>query len=211
MMSPIRLKICGLRDNIQEVAALQPDYAGFIFYPKSPRYVGENFKMPELDKSINKVGVFVNEPVDRLVVKVRKYKLQYAQLHGTEAPEECQAIRDKGIGIIKAFAMGEHFDFRQLEQYESTIDYFLFDTKTKGYGGSGRSFNWHLLKGYGMKKAYFLSGGISLENMEHLKTIDPQNIHALDVNSRFEVKPGLKDIEKLEELINHIRELNSKY
>jgi len=207
-MSPVRLKICGLRDNIQEVAALQPDYAGFIFYPKSPRYVGENFKMPELDKRINKVGVFVNEPVDSLVVKVRKYKLQYAQLHGTEAPEECQAIRDKGIGIIKAFAMGEHFDFRQLEQYDSTVDYFLFDTKTAGFGGSGRSFDWELLKKYKLEKKYFLSGGISLENLELLKELDLSMVHALDVNSRFEVSPGLKDIHALVKLKAKIKELN---
>jgi phosphoribosylanthranilate isomerase len=203
-MNSVRLKICGLRDNIEEVAALQPDYVGFIFYPKSPRYVGENFKMPALDKEIKKVGVFVNEPIERVVEIVIKYDLQYAQLHGTEATEECQTIRDKGIGIIKAFAMDEHFDFRQLEQYESTIDYFLFDTKTKGFGGSGRSFNWHLLKEYSMNNAYFLSGGISLGNTAALKSIDLQNIHALDVNSRFEIRPGLKDIEMLQKLKEHL-------
>ena len=200
------MKICGLRDNIEEVATLQPDYAGFIFYPKSQRYVGENFKIPMLDKRIKKVGVFVNEPIDGVVEKVRKYNLQYAQLHGTETPEECQSIHEKDIGIIKAFAMDEHFDFRQLEQYESTVNYFLFDTKAKGFGGSGRSFDWDLLKGYKIKKAYFLSGGISLENSEDIKNLGLERMHALDVNSRFEIRPGLKDIEllkKLKKKLNH--------
>ncbi len=205
-MDILRLKICGLRDNVKEVEALQPDYAGFIFYPKSPRFVGEDFSMPELDKRIKKVGVFVNETVAKMIEIVRKYHLDFVQLHGHEKPDDCQAIGKQGIGVIKAFAIDEHFDFSQLEQYDSTVDYFLFDTRTAGFGGSGRSFDWELLKKYKLGKKYFLSGGLGLDNIEDLKDIELRNIHALDVNSRFEIKPGLKNIELLQKLkkkLNH--------
>jgi phosphoribosylanthranilate isomerase len=203
-MEKIRLKICGLRDNITEVTALQPDYAGFIFYASSPRYVGEDFVMPELHELIKKVGVFVNEPVECVLEKVRKYRLDFAQFHGSESPEICEEIADAGFGVIKAFQMDDNFDFSQLQQYDATVDYFLFDTKTKSYGGSGTAFNWEILKKYNMEKPYFLSGGISLENLEGLNEVDLSQVHALDVNSKFELKPGLKNIEKLERLKDFI-------
>ena len=203
-MSKIRLKICGLRDNIGEVASLQPDYVGFIFYPKSPRYVGAGFRMPEFDRRIQKVGVFVNEPVESVLEKVRIYRLDFAQLHGSESPEVCDMIKNAGVGVIKALQMGDNFDFSQLQQYNATVDYFLFDTKTKLYGGSGNAFNWEILKKYNMGKQYFLSGGISLENLDGLYEVDLSKVHALDVNSKFEMKPGLKNIEKLERLKDFI-------
>jgi len=202
------LKICGLRDNVREVEVLQPDYAGFIFYTKSPRYVGKDFRMPELDERIKKVGVFVNEPATKIIKIVRECHLDFVQLHGYEKPEDCEAISKQGIGVIKAFAVDGQFDFKPLEQYDSTVDYFLFDTKTAGFGGSGRSFDWGLLKKYKLDKKYFLSGGLGLENLELLRASDLSRVHALDVNSRFEVSPGLKDIQALVKLKEKIKELN---
>lgn len=203
-MGKVRLKICGLRDNIDEVALLKPDYVGFIFYAKSPRYVGKDFDIPDLDEDIQKVGVFVNEPVESVLEKVRRYGLDNAQLHGSESPEVCELIKNAGVGMIKAFQMDDNFDFGQLQQYNATVDYFLFDTKSKLYGGSGNAFNWEILKKYNMEKQYFLSGGISLENLDRLSAIDLTKVHALDVNSKFELKPGLKDIELLQKLIENI-------
>ena len=201
-MKYLRLKVCGLRDNIEDVVRLEPDYAGFIFYKKSPRYVGENFNMPLLKDGIKKVGVFVNESLEKVKKLVERYTLDYAQLHGNESPGYCKKLHDDMVGVIKAFPVGEEFDFGQLAHYESTVDYYLFDTKTKEFGGSGETFNWTLLKKYDIEKEYFLSGGISLENVNELANIDLSKVHALDVNSRFEIKPGLKDIDKLKELKN---------
>jgi len=203
-MDKIRLKVCGLRDNIEEVIALGPDYAGFIFYEKTPRYVGDDFIMPELSKEIKKVGVFVNDALEKVRQFVGTFELDYAQLHGNESPHYCEQLNKAGIRIIKAFQMEEGFDFEQLNKYEPSTDYFLFDTKTSSYGGSGEVFNWDLLKKYDMKKEYFLSGGISMNNIGQLADIDLSKVHALDVNSRFEIKPGLKDVALLKELIKKI-------
>ena len=137
----IKWKVCGLRDNILEVASLKPDFVGFIFYPKSPRYVGEDFEMPKLNSSVKKVGVFVNEPADTVLDKVRRYKLDFVQLHGNETPEVCKELKNKTISIIKAFQMGVDFDFNQLVWYEPMVDYFLFDARTEKFGGSGDTFD----------------------------------------------------------------------
>jgi phosphoribosylanthranilate isomerase len=207
-MKRLRLKVCGLRDNIAEVAELGPDYAGFIFYPKSPRYVGENFEMPVLAENIKKVGVFVNESLEHLEYLVEKYQLDFVQLHGHESADYCSMVKKQDIGVIKAFSMSDEFDFNSMEQYHSTVDYFLFDTKTIHHGGSGKTFNWELLKKYDLEKEYFLSGGIGLDNLADLKFINMSKIHALDVNSRFEVRPGLKDLRMLEILRVKLLELN---
>ncbi len=203
-MNRIKLKICGLRDNINEVAALGPNYIGLIFYPKSPRFVGENFELPEIDRSIKKVGVFVNEALESVEEKANKYQLDFVQLHGDESPEYCRLIKEKGLKSMKAFQVDEGFDFEILKAYEAYVEYFLFDTKSKGYGGSGHSFDWSVLQKYSMEKQYFLSGGLSLENIKGMKGLDVSKIHALDVNSKFEVKPGLKDVEKLARLKSQI-------
>lgn len=207
-MEKIRLKICGLRDNIEEVASLHPDYVGFIFYPKSPRYVGEDFEMPELDAGIQKVGVFVNEPVERVLKVVQKYSLDFAQLHGSESPEDCEVIKNAGVGVLKAFQMDENFEFSLLEKYNTSVDYYLFDTRTLSFGGSGKSFDWQILKKCTNDKQYFLSGGISLDNLNGLSEIDLSKVHALDVNSKFEVNPGLKNLAMLKKLTERIKELN---
>lgn len=193
MTDGMKLKVCGLRDNVQEVAKLCPDYVGFIFYKKSPRYVGDRFTAPKMSSTIKKVGVFVNESIENVIEIVRKYQLDYVQLHGEESVQYCRECQKEGFGVIKAFGIGEGFDFKQLTPFKSVVDFFLFDTKTASYGGSGKTFNWKLLQNYDLKKEYFLSGGISLKNLSELGKIDLEKVHALDVNSRFEIEPGLKD------------------
>ena len=208
-MNQIKWKVCGLRDNIADVVALQPDYIGFIFYAKSPRYVGKNFVLPQIVNSkVKKVGVFVNESLDFVHNTLLNYQLDYAQLHGNESPKYCEELKGKGVKIIKAFQIDETFDFGGLKEYESVTDYFLFDTKTKQYGGSGKSFNWQVLKKYSMEKKYFLSGGISIDNIDDLSGLDLSKVHALDVNSKFEVSPGLKNVATLEKLKERIAGFN---
>lgn len=203
----MRLKICGLKykENIEQVAALRPDYMGFIFYTKSKRFVGEDFVMPVISSDIKKVGVFVNADFDSVFHTVIKHKLDLIQLHGDEDAYYCEDMAlhfsqnesTKQVKIIKAFGVDENFDFDTLKPYEKQCDYFLFDTKTKEYGGSGQQFDWNILKKYNNAKPFFLSGGIGLEE---IKNIPKLNIHTIDVNSKFEIEPGLKDIELIEKL-----------
>ncbi|NJN26191.1 MAG: phosphoribosylanthranilate isomerase [Cyclobacteriaceae bacterium] len=205
-MSRLRWKVCGLRDNIAEVMALQPDYIGFIFYPKSPRFIGHDFKMPAFhEKSIKKVGVFVNESVDVVQDMVEKFKLDVVQLHGSESPEVCEGLQSPNLGVIKAFHVEEGFDFEILKPYEMVVDFFLFDTKTSQYGGSGRAFDWAMLQKYALNIPYFLSGGISLENIDDLNKLEVSKIQAIDVNSKFEIEPGLKDLGMLGELSRKLK------
>ena len=195
------------RDNIEKVAALQPDYLGFIFYKKSKR----NFDgvIPNIPNTIKKTGVFVNESLDFILKKVKKYNLTAIQLHGNESPELCKELKsNENVEIIKVFSVGEKFDFETIEKYEEVCDYFLFDTKGEEKGGNGVLFNWKLLNNYSSEKPYFLSGGIGLDDVqdihEFFKTDASKFCIALDLNSKFEVKPGLKNINKLESFIKKI-------
>lgn len=188
-------------NNIQEVATLQPDYLGFIFYEKSPRFF--NGKLPELPKSIQKVGVFVNASMNDILKKIKEYDLQVVQLHGNETPEICEVLKIINVAVIKVFSVGDNFDFKILAPYESACDYFLFDTKGRNPGGNGTTFNWEILKNYPSKKRFFLSGGIGLEEINKIKQLDLP-IHALDVNSKFEIEPGFKNTQLINELQNEL-------
>lgn len=205
----LSLKICGMKcpDNIQEVAELSPDYMGFIFYSGSKRFVGDDFVIPEIPSSIEKVGVFVNESEANILNKQKQYKLDYIQLHGDENADFCKSL-SRSAKIIKAFGVDESFDFSILNNYTGFCDYFLFDTKTSGYGGSGKSFDKGILKNYKLTKPFFVSGGIRLEEISHLIPIaigtQISNLFAIDVNSQFEIEPGLKDINKLKLLKNEL-------
>jgi phosphoribosylanthranilate isomerase len=196
----MKLKVCGLRDseNIKQVAALQPDYMGFIFYERSKRYIGNDFIMPFIPSEVKKVGVFVNADPDYVISKIEKYKLDYVQLHGDESAEYCASISNHAK-VIKAFGVDDNFNFKIVEPYKKQCDYFLFDTKTADYGGSGKHFNWNVLEKYDNQIPFFLSGGIGLEEIEKLR-IKNLNIYAVDVNSKFELAPGIKDIERLKKL-----------
>ncbi len=199
------IKICGMKypDNILEVGSLLPDYMGFIFWPKSARYFDGD--MPNLPKSIKKVGVFVNENISIIETKIAKYNLQAIQLHGQESVEFCSELKAKSgavIEIIKVFSADENFDFSVLKPYESVCDYFLFDTKGKLPGGNGITFDWRILENYPSSKPFFLSGGIGIEEIKNIKEISKTNLplYAIDINSKFEIEPGLKDIKRLKDL-----------
>ncbi len=197
----LKLKICGMKQaaNIAAVAALQPDYMGFIFYPKSPRCISE--VSAELIKyvpsSIKTTGVFVNEALETVKVFIDKYALKAVQLHGNESEDYCAALKTKGVEIIKAFGVTKNFDFSLLETYLNTVDELLFDTQTPDYGGSGKRFDWTLLNEYPFEKPYFLSGGIDLDDVTAIREIKDTRLYAIDVNSKFEVEPGFKVVEKL--------------
>jgi phosphoribosylanthranilate isomerase len=203
----VRLKICGMRDagNISQVASLEPDYMGFIFYEKSKRFVGEldPASLSEMPENIGRVGVFVNHDLKEVVHLAEKFDLNLLQLHGNESAAYVQELKQllegRDIKLMKAFGIDENFDFTLLNEYETEVDYFLFDTQTPDHGGSGKLFNWELLNGYTLNKPYFLSGGIGLESVEALQTIDDKRLFAIDVNSKFETEPGIKDISKLKE------------
>jgi phosphoribosylanthranilate isomerase len=196
------IKVCGMRDatNIRKVSELNPDYMGFIFYPKSKRYVGDNFVVPEIPNAITKVGVFVNERTDVISRVAKNNSIRYLQLHGDETPAQCNELKGLGFIVIKAFGLSAEFDFDLLNPFKNVCNYFLFDTKNKNYGGTGMSFDWDVLQKYDQEVPFFLSGGISLANAENALNIKGMNIHALDVNSKFEIEPGVKDDAKLDEL-----------
>lgn len=200
----MKLKICGIKFlyNMQKVATLKPDYLGFIFYKKSRRYMEDTLApkdLSSLPKKIKKVGVFVDADTDYILQMAKAYQLHVLQLHGHESPEQCKQLKEKGYQIIKVFSIGqEDFDFTQLDPYKAHVHYFLFDTKGKQPGGNGETFDWSKLRQYDNEIPFFLSGGVSLDHIEQLKTLDYFNLHAVDVNSQFEIEPGLKDIDKLQ-------------
>lgn len=204
----MKLKICGMKyqENILDVAALSPDYMGFIFYENSPRSI--DTYIPDIPKSIKKVGVFVNESLENVKKKAAQYNLNTVQLHGHEAPEFCRELKSKGLEIIKVFSIRNEFDFSRLSGYEPFIDFFLFDTKGPNPGGNGFCFNWSVLQEYNSNKPYFLSGGIGVEQLESLKKFKnstaAKQCYAIDINSKFELKPGLKDDIKLKNFIQQL-------
>ncbi|MEC5156696.1 phosphoribosylanthranilate isomerase [Chryseobacterium sp. MP_3.2] len=206
----LKLKVCGLTklDQIEELISLNTDFLGFIFYEKSPRYVLNFLTLDEI-KSINhqaKVGVFVNESLERIVEISTKAALNYIQLHGDEDNDFIFNLREKlnhEIKMIKVFRIGtelENLKFK-IQNLESEVDYFLFDTDSKSFGGTGHSFNWQILNDLEITKPYFLSGGISDENIDHIKLLNQQPF-ALDINSKFEIEPGNKDVQKIKKFKN---------
>jgi phosphoribosylanthranilate isomerase len=206
----MKIKICGMKfpNNINEIGALQPDYMGFIFYPKSKRFVGENFSsksINSLPKSIKKVGVFVNESVAIVLEKATKYKLDAVQLHGNESVANCKFLKENNIEIIKAFSIDASFDFEILKAYESVCDYFLFDTKTPDYGGSGQVFDWKLLEKYTLQKPFFLSGGLNFEVIEKIKNLNYPMLVGLDFNSQLENDDFSKNIQKTTQIIQQLQ------
>lgn len=186
--------------NIVDVMELLPDYMGFIFYKDSPRYVGEDFEMPAIPSSIQKTGVFVNEQTDRIIRTVSDYQLDLVQLHGNETVDQCKKLKDAGIEIVKAFSVDENFNFEAVDPYKNYVRFFLFDTKGKYYGGNASTFDWSLLKKYDQSVPFFLSGGISAESVKDTKQFSNLNIYALDANSGVEASPGVKDVNKVQEL-----------
>lgn len=205
----LKFKVCGMTQaaNIADVASLQPAYLGFIFYPKSPRCISEVSAelIRYVPDSINTIGVFVNEELEVVKAHILKYQLKGVQLHGKESAAYCTEIKSVGVTVIKAFGIDEYFDFSDLDSYSEAVDFFLFDTRTAAYGGSGKVFDWTSLKKYHLEKPYFLSGGISVNHIKEIKKIKDSRLYAIDVNSKFEIAPGLKDVEQLKEFFKEIR------
>jgi phosphoribosylanthranilate isomerase len=202
----LRLKVCGMKyaDNIAEVAALEPDFMGFIFYPQSARYVGELLDarlLQSLPAGLRKVGVFVDETVATIRRQVARYGLDLVQLHGHETPAQCAELQAAGTPVIKSFAVDEAFSLDQLRPYAPHCAYFLFDTKGAQPGGNGTAFNWELLRHYNLPVPYLLAGGLGLENAPELLRLDLPGLYGLDLNSRFETAPALKDTKRLRELL----------
>jgi len=203
----MKFKVCGLFDdkNIQQVAELNPDYIGHIFWEKSVRYV--KTKTPNQKKEIKKTGVFFNSKIDDVINRINEHNLACVQLHGEESPQYCKNIMDKGTQVIKSFRIDDDFDFSVLKNYENYCDLFLFDSKSELPGGTGKSFNWENLKKYNLKKDFFISGGIGLHSIDSLfnvlKTGLP--VYGIDVNSKFEDDNHLKKIDELKTFIETIK------
>jgi phosphoribosylanthranilate isomerase len=205
----MKIKVCGMRtpENIDALMGLNPDYMGLIFYAKSPRYVAglSTDYLQSLPSAVLKTGVFVNEDVETIGGLIEQYQLNAVQLHGNESAELCQQLRSQAT-VIKAFGVDAKFDFSQLNAYTESVDYFLFDTKTDVHGGSGKTFDWEVLSNYKLDVPFFLSGGLSLENLENIKHIKHPAFYGVDLNSRFETEPGIKDIDKLREAFNLLKD-----
>ena len=201
------IKVCGMREaeNIREVEALGINWMGLIFWPKSSRYVSE---MPDyLPQDVKRVGVFVNEDLDTVKKKADDYALNLIQLHGSESPDYVRALKTPSSinpltsSIIKAFNIATADDFEQTKDYEGLVDYFLFDTKGPSVGGNGVQFDWDVLKDYHGKTPFLLSGGIGPDDAERIQAFHHPQCIGIDLNSRFELSPGLKDINKLKTFI----------
>ena len=195
-------KVCGMRapENIRAMLALAPDFLGFIFYPGSSRFVGQELDadlLHQFPSHTRKVGVFVNAGPDTILAAVRKYQLEAVQLHGGESPELCLQCKDQGLLVFKAFSVDDDFDFARLQAYEGCCDFYLFDTKGQQYGGTGKTFDWSVLKKYTGSTPFFLSGGIDLEHADQIKTLSLPALKGIDINSRFETGPALKDVGKV--------------
>lgn len=187
-------------ENIRELVELQPDYIGLIFYENSKRYAGATPAMAIeeiIPESIEPVGVFVNEDISEIEDICADYNINMLQLHGDESPAFCGELKDKGFKVIKAFGVDEQFDFKKLEPYKNKVDFFLFDTKGKERGGNGITFDWSVLKKYDNSVPFFLSGGLSADNISEVLKLEGMNLYAVDVNSKFEIEAGVKDINLL--------------
>ncbi len=202
----MKLKVCGMKleNNIYEISKLNPDFMGFIFWPKSKRFFNE--KSIRISNKINKVGVFVNQDYDFIIDKINNFELDFVQLHGKEDYQFCKKIKNQ-CRLIKVFNIGSDFDFEILNSFESVCDYFLFDTKGDSYGGNGIKFDWKLLKKYPSKKPFLLSGGIDITDFKEILKIKELKIPliGIDINSKFEFEPGLKNIKKVEELLKKMK------
>ncbi|WP_128548823.1 phosphoribosylanthranilate isomerase [Larkinella soli] len=206
----MKVKVCGMRDsdNIQELLAVSPDFMGFLFFDKSPRFVGEDLDVDLLKsfpRHVKKVGVFVNASPDYILRNVKKYDLQYVQLHGSENPEFCRNLRNRGASIIKAFSVDASFNFSMINNYKPFCDFFLFDAKGDQFGGNGVTFDWSLMNRYDNEKPFFISGGIGVETVDELQKLSHLKLYGVDINSRVEVEPGLKDIRQIKAIIAKLK------
>lgn len=205
----MKIKVCGITDadNLKAVLDGNPDFVGFIFYPKSKRYVVDKTILKQLGDPRKAVGVFVNEQLDILLAITQNNRIKTAQLHGDESPEYCSELKQSGLKLIKAFSLHDDFDFNRLKSYVPFVDYFLFDAKGENRGGNGVKFKWGILKNYELEIPFFLSGGITENDAEEIRNLTHPQLFAVDINSGFEMSPGLKNAQSVERFI---KKLNAK-
>lgn len=198
------VKVCGMRDseNIRAIEQTKADLMGFIFHPKSPRFVAS---LPEyMPKKQKRVGVFVNASLEQILAKAQKFSLEYIQLHGDEPPAFCSELKNRGLKVIRALRIANTDDIIRAESY-NMADLMIFDTKTELYGGSGKKFNWQLLENYKGCVPFLLSGGIRSDTFEGIKAFFHPQFAGIDLNSGFEISPALKDVGKLNNFIEKIK------
>lgn len=210
----MRIKVCGMTSTqqVKQLEEMGVEFAGFIFYPKSPRYVFKNMPANEIKRikgKINKVGVFVNANADEILRAVDECDLHLVQLHGNESPAVCETI-SKRVTVIKAFRIVDEDNIEwKIRDYYDTVDMYMFDTEGAGYGGTGKKFNWELLKEQNIQKPFFLSGGIAPGDAEKLKAFEREavakDLFAIDINSKFEVAPGVKDLDKVRGFVERLK------
>ena len=196
------------KNNILSLVQLPIDYIGFIFYPLSPRYIGNTIPLEILNlipSTVKKAGVFVNAPLIDLLLIAEKNHLDCIQLHGNETPEYCAILRENGYKVIKAFKAEQEMFTHGTVQYNYVCDYFMFDTPTPKFGGSGIKFDWTILKQQKISLPFFLSGGIGPDDIEIIKGIDINEFYAVDINSKFEIKPGIKNIDLIKGFIEKVK------
>jgi phosphoribosylanthranilate isomerase len=217
------IKVCGMTDsdNISQVAALGVDWIGMIFWPKSPRYVKQinvnagiipdRGNLTKNKNNIQRVGVFVNDMMQNVVTRIVNYQLDMVQLHGNETPTYIQNLKatvlsgiQPKLKIIKAISVTTVADIDLYKDYEDCVDYFVFDTKCPSVGGSGQQFDWDLLQRYKGSKPFLLSGGIGPENAKQVKAFHHPQCIGIDLNSKFEISPGIKNVEALRQFIEQI-------
>ena len=200
MVDQMILKVCGMRDpeNIRQLRDVGVNWMGIIFYDQSTRFVDKPINL-DWTKGMKRVGVFVNANNQQLASAIRVYSLDIVQLHGTEDPSTCEFVKDLGVLVIKAFNLDLEFDFSSTEPYEASIDYFLFDAKGPLLGGNGTTFDWGVLERYAGTTPFILSGGIDLQHAETLRKYNHPKCAGIDINSRFELSPALKDIKKIKQ------------
>jgi phosphoribosylanthranilate isomerase len=194
MSKELQIKVCGMRNphNITDVDALNPNYIGMIFYAESPRNMDKNpDAIPET--KAKKVGVFVDADMETIIKKAREFKFNIVQLHGNESPDTCAELTELGYKVFKAFKINDESTVSEIEPYKDKCEAFLFDTKTDKPGGSGRKFNWDKLNELGEVSKFFLSGGIGIGDAETILELKHKNLIGVDINSKFELEPGLKD------------------
>lgn len=208
----MKIKVCGMRDvgNIAEIARLTPDFMGFIFYERSPRFAGGlgPASLDVLPAQTKRVGVFVDATEHYIREIAKKYKLDFVQLHGNESPEMCASLRNGDVGVVKAFGIADGSDLARVEGYDGVCDFYVFDAKTPAHGGSGRQFDHSVLKAYGGTTPYLLSGGISPDYVPGPEVIGDPRFMGFDINSRFETAPGVKDAAAVGKFFEFVRKRN---
>lgn len=203
------IKVCGMREpeNIRAIEQAGADWMGFIFFPQSARYVSHR---PEyLPEQCHRIGVFVNESSENILLKAQEFGLHHIQLHGRETPEQCRKLKAAGLGVIKVFSIAQESDLQSAGCYEGVCDYFLFDTACSGYGGSGKTFNWNILQAYRGKTPFLLSGGLRPGSLSLLLQFKHEQWAGIDLNSGFETAPALKDDAAVHTFINQLKQKNT--